>query len=157
MIPIESDLNAKDNVIPLSFVTEKLNNCGNKLNIIILDACRADKKNKTFKSKVVNELVHSASKATSTSTTKSRQVKPDLAIIFSCDPGRYANDGGNSKSNSTFTGVLLNHLSEKELTLDQMMRRVKHMTQKISKQKQRPWINLSLSKIFHFNDGLYEK
>lgn len=136
---------------------EKLNECKNKVNIIILDACRGDKNNKIFQNKAMNSSIQSVPKGRSTSTTNSRQVKPNLALIFSCDPGCYSYDGENSESNSTFTGVLLKHLSEKGLTIDALMRRVAFEMLEMLKVQQRSWINSCLPKIFHFNNGLDEK
>ena len=136
---------------------EKLNKCGNKLNIIILDACRGDNKNETFQNKAMNNSVDSASKAISTSTTDSRQHKPHLALIFSCDPGCYSYDGENSECNSTFTSALLNYLPEKDLTLNQIIHRVIWDVLDKSEGEQRPWIYTCLPKIFHFNNGMNVK
>ena len=129
----------------------KLNKCGNKLNIIILDACRSDKDNELFKSRAKKTLVHLLSPTTSTFPRDSTGINQHLAVIFACDPGSYSYDGHNSQRNSTFTGVLRNRLIEMSLTLDELMRRVTSDVLRISWGRQRPWMNTCLPEVFSFN------
>lgn len=158
LIPIGRIRSIADDCISLNSLIKQLNNCSNKLNIIIIDACRADKKNGAFKAKALDGMRKEISEkaATSSLSTTTGSVKPQFLLILSCDPGQLSYDGHNSHSNSRFTEVLLKHLSEPNLRHDDMMHRVtRELLDKKSKNKQRPWVHSCLHEPFYFNDGSY--
>ncbi|CAF1346886.1 unnamed protein product [Rotaria sordida] len=132
-----------------------LNRSGNNLlNIIILDACRADEANDTWKTKASNEescLTPAFGKA----LTSHIRVPNDsqFALIFSSDPGTVSFDG-RPGGNSFFTSALLNHFTTSKLALDGMMMEVRIEMLLESSNKQRPWLHSCLTEEFHFNQGL---
>jgi hypothetical protein len=122
-----------------------------------LDACRANKKNGTFKEKAFNGMWREISeKATRSSSATTDSVETQFALILSCDPGQVSYDGHSSNSNSRFTEALLKYLAVPNLRHDDMMHRVtRELLDKKSKRKQRPWIHSCLHEPFYFNDGSY--
>ncbi|CAF4918683.1 unnamed protein product [Rotaria sp. Silwood1] len=132
-----------------------LNRSGNNLlNIIILDACRADKANDTWKMKATNDepcLKPAFGKALTSHVRMPNESQ--FALIFSSDPGTvsFANEIG---ENSFFTSALLHHLATPNLELDGMMRQVRIEILQKSLNKQRPWLNSCLTEEFYFNKGL---
>ena len=158
LIPIGCIRATATDCVPLNSLIKQLNNCSNKLNFIILDACRVEKKNSAFKQKALTEMWKGTSEKTtkSSSSTTSELVKTQFALILSCDPGQVSYDGYHSRSNSRFTEVLLKHLAEPNLRHDDMMHRVtKELLETKSKNIQRPWIHSCLHEPFYFNNGWY--
>jgi uncharacterized caspase-like protein len=158
LIPIGRIRSIEDDCISLNSLITKLNNCSNKLNFIIVDACRADKKNGAFEEKALNGMwKNTPGGATkSSSSTTSDSVNTQFALILSCDPGQVSYDGHSARSNSRFTKVLLKHLAEPNLRHDDMMHRVtRELLDQKSKHIQRPWIHSCLQEPFYFNNGSY--
>ncbi|CAF2998329.1 unnamed protein product, partial [Rotaria sp. Silwood2] len=89
LLPIEPRYDPTSNCIDLNAVLKGLNNCGkNLLNIIILDACRADKNNDTWKGKAINQQESSKPAFGKAFTSNVRiPVDSQFAIIFSSDSG----------------------------------------------------------------------
>ncbi|CAF3902656.1 unnamed protein product [Rotaria sp. Silwood1] len=132
-----------------------LNHSGkNLLNIIILDACRYDEGNDTWKTKVMNEetcLTPAFGKALTSHVEIPK--KSQFALIFSFDPGTVS-FSGKPGGNSFFTSTLLNHLERPNVRLEDIMGEViKEMLHK-SFNRQRPWINSCLTEPFYFKKGL---
>lgn len=141
-----------DDCICLDTIIRLLNRAAkNLLNIIILDACRADDENRAWKAKAVSseEALHPAF-GKALKHCNRLPTESQFALIYSSDPGTvsFAGDPG---ENSFFTSALLNHLSKPNSTLDNMMREVtKEILEKSSK-KQRPWLYSCLVEAFYFN------
>ncbi|CAF3780472.1 unnamed protein product [Rotaria sp. Silwood1] len=131
-----------------------LNRSGNNLlNIIILDACRADKANDTWKMKATNEepcLTPAFGKALTSHVRMPNESQ--FALIFSSDPGTVS-FGSEIGENSFFTSALLNHLEKTNLRLEDVMGEVTKEILKKSSKKQRPWLHLCLTEPFYFNKG----
>ncbi len=157
LIPIGHIRSTANNCISVNSLTQQLKNCKNKLNFIILDACRANKKIGTFKDKSLNGMCREISeRATRSSSATTDSFETQFALILSCDPGQASYDGHSSHRNSSFTKVLLKYLAEPDLTVDEIMHRVKReLLDASSKRKQRPWIHHCLHEPFYFNDGSY--
>ncbi|CAF3536320.1 unnamed protein product [Rotaria sp. Silwood1] len=87
----------------------------NLLNIIILDACRFDENNDTWKIKAINKQPHLKA-AFGNALTPHINIPKDsqFALIFSSDPGTVSYSGEEG-GNSFFTSALLNHLATPQL------------------------------------------
>ncbi|CAF4601788.1 unnamed protein product, partial [Rotaria sp. Silwood2] len=132
----------------------QLNNCGdNLLNILILDACRADKDNDTWKMKAMDEEEYFTPAFGKALTSHVRiPVESQFALIFSSDPGTVSFASGSTTSgNSFFTSALLNHLSQQNLRLEDMMGQVTREILQKSRKRQRPWLHSCLIEPFYFN------
>ncbi|CAF1283596.1 unnamed protein product [Rotaria sp. Silwood1] len=133
---------------------KNLNRSGNNLlNIIILDACRFDEDNDTWRIKASSKLANlkpAFGKALTSHVNIPQESQ--FALIFSSDPGTvsYAGEEG---GNSFFTSALLNHLAAPQLELDGMMKQVRKEMLQNSLGQQRPWIHSCLTEDFYFNQG----
>ncbi|CAF1294730.1 unnamed protein product [Rotaria sp. Silwood1] len=155
LLPIEPLHDPDFDCINLDTMLKDLNRSGNNLlNIIILDACRADKANDTWKMKATNEepcLTPAFGKALTSLVRMPNESQ--FALIFSSDPGTvsFANEIG---GNSFFSSALLKHLATPNLELDGMMKQVRKEILQKSSNKQRPWLHSCLTEEFYFNKGL---
>jgi Caspase domain len=141
-------------------VTENLEKRENKLNIIILDACRAGDDDDKSKTKACNGMKPLASQRTVISSNNQKKFMQQCAIIFACASRNCSYDGVSSECNSLFTGVLLEGLRKNKeqprLSLNSIIRWV---TSKLYTEKsiQKPWMHSTMFEQFKFNDGSYKK
>ncbi|CAF1461683.1 unnamed protein product [Adineta steineri] len=158
LIPIEDIHNPALNCICLDKLLNQLNNCGDKLlNIVILDSCRADEKNNTWKSKATSaENEDDLKFAFDEVLSKNVRRKNDsqFFVIYSADPGTVSYAAGpHTNGNSYFTHSLLNHISTPDMKLEEMMKEVSREIMLKSNYEQRPWIHSCLHEHFFFKKG----
>lgn len=128
LIPTGANLEIKadveDQCMNMDYVMRAMEENGNSLNIVILDACR----NNPFRS-------------------FSRAAEPGLSmvsapkgtyIVFATKPGSVASDG--TGRNGLFTSKLLRHMATPGLTLEQVFKNVAADVARDSNDAQRPWI-----------------
>ncbi|CAF4345390.1 unnamed protein product [Rotaria socialis] len=152
LVPIEKVHDPEFDCVCLDTMLRQLNRCGdNILNVVILDACRADKDNNTWKTKGANaeECSEPAYGKALTSFVR-LPTESQFALIFSSDPGTVS-FGCKAGENSFFTSALLNHLVTPNLTLEEVMRNVQNEILERSSKRQRPWLNSCLREPFCFN------
>jgi uncharacterized caspase-like protein len=156
LLPLEQVRNPEFDCISLETMLKQLNNSGkNLLNIVILDACRADKGNDTWKMKGSNEeacLTPAFGKGLSTHVRL--PVESQFALIYSSDPSTVSFDGRCEGENGVFTSALLNHLATPNLLLEDIMRNVTREILDKTMSKQRPWLNSCLTEPFYFKERL---
>ncbi len=111
---------------------------GNRLNIVILDACRD------------NPFARSFKKTRSTGGDGLRQVDAPTGtfIAYATAPGKTAADG--TGSNGLYTEQLLNAMKTKGLAIEQVFKRVRVAVEEKSGGTQVPWENSSLKGDFYF-------
>ncbi|CAF4848166.1 unnamed protein product, partial [Rotaria magnacalcarata] len=155
LVPIEKVCDPEVDCVCLDAMLKQLNRCGdNTLNVIILDACRADKDNNTWKTKGANAEECSEPAYRKALTSDDRlPTESQFALIFSSDPDTVS-FGSKAGENSFFTSALLNHLITPNLTLEEIMRKVQNEIFEKSPERQRPWLNLCLREPFYLNEGL---
>jgi hypothetical protein len=131
----------------------------NKLNIIILDACRSGDENNDPKKKTYNGMKSTISPKTTACSTVKNNIHQQFAVIYACASQRYSYDGVDSTTNSLFTGAFLECLRETkdkdDLPLDEIMCQVTSRVVTELKQKQQPCWLFSLTERFFFKNGLY--
>ncbi|CAF3563175.1 unnamed protein product [Rotaria sp. Silwood1] len=126
----------------------------NLLNIIILDACRFDEENDTWKTKAINKQPYlKAAFGNALTSHVNIPNESQFALIFSSDPGTVSY-AGQEGGNSFFTSALLNHLVTPQLEIDDMMKQVRKEMLQTSLGQQRPWIHSCLIEDFYFNQGV---
>ncbi|CAF1931260.1 unnamed protein product [Rotaria magnacalcarata] len=154
LVPIEKVCDPEFDCVCLDTMLKQLNRCGdNILNVIILDACRADKDNNTWKTKGANAEECSEPAYGKALTSYVRlPTESQFALIFSSDPGTVS-FGSKAGENSFFTSALLNHLITPNLTLEEIMRNVQNEILEKSSKRQRPWLNSCLREPFYLNGG----
>lgn len=73
-------------------------------------------------------------------------------IAFSTSPGETASDGGDGQ-HSIYTGTLLRHIDEKNITIEECFKRVRTTVYALTGGRQLSWEHTSLIGDFYFNEG----
>jgi hypothetical protein len=133
---IKADLD--DQCVRMDFVMQALEEAGNPLNILIMDACR----NNPFKG---------FSRATDKGLNIVDAPKGSY-IVYSTKPGSVASDG--TGKNGLFTSKLLKYLNEGDLNIEQVFKKVARDVSTESGEAQRPWISSDYTGDFYFNQGV---
>ncbi|MBT5230345.1 MAG: hypothetical protein HOM11_08705, partial [Methylococcales bacterium] len=140
LVPIDADVEAEDEVqdesIDVNAVMRKMKNAKNRMNIVILDACR----NNPFVSRSYR----------STSRGLARMDGPVGSIIaYATAPGSVAADG--KQRNGVYTKHFLEALKIPNLTVEQVFKFVRSEVEDETAGKQIPWESSSLKGEFKFN------
>lgn len=145
IVPVDvklADATAVDfETVPVKMITDQMK-FGTGVNLVLLDACRD------------NPLIAQLNSATQASTRSlsigSGLAEMDLsnageglAIAFATSPGALAEDG--TGDHSPFTTALLRHIGAANVDFTEIMSRVTGDVYEMTEQRQRPWLNASLT------------
>ena len=131
----------KSRAINLAMLLAAMIDAKNRMNIIILDACR----NNPFTSERGIDRSLSLSRGLAV-----MEASAGVLIVYATSPGKVAADG-NSR-NGVFTKHLLRHLNS-EAHIEDMLRQVRKAVYQETRGKQLPWSSSSLLEKFYFNPG----
>lgn len=139
LIPIGADIEDEADIefeaVDAARVLAQMENAGNKLNIIILDACRDNPFARSFRSG---------------SRGLAKMDAPTGSILaYATSPGSVAADGDGR--NGLYTSALLKHMKMPGLTIEKMFKQVRIDVANGSGNKQVPWESSSLTGDFYFN------
>lgn len=132
---IESEADVRYNGVDAGHVLGKMEDAGNEVNIVILDACRDNPFGRSFRSG-------------SRGLAKMDSPKGSL-IAYATAPGSLAADGGEGK-NGVFTKHLIRYLREPGLKVTDALDQVRVAVVKETDNKQVPWTASSLMGNFYF-------
>jgi hypothetical protein len=139
-IPVNAQIKAEKDVeyesIPLGKILGRMESAGNRINLVILDACR-DNPFRKF------------SRSSSRGLTIPVQTASGTLIVFATAPGKVASDG--MGRNGLFTSYLLKYIKTPNLDVDLMLRQVRSNVAKDTNNYQVPWNSSSLIGEFAFN------
>ena len=142
LIPTDANIAGEDELSTRAYdsaeVLEKMDTAKNRINMVILDACRDNPFAKSFRSGSRGL----ASVATAPSGT---------LIAYATSPGSVASDG--SGANGLYTEQLLNAIAEPGLKLEDVFKKVRVNVMERSEKKQTPWETSSVTGDFYFNPG----
>jgi formylglycine-generating enzyme required for sulfatase activity len=131
---LESEGDAKYEAVDAGLVLAKMDDAGNGLNIIILDACRNNPFARSFRS---------------SETGLAKMDAPSGSILaYSTAPGSVAADG--SGRNGLYTSKLLKHMVTPNLKIEEVFKGVRIDVVSASGKKQTPWESSSLMGDFYF-------
>ena len=138
LVPIDADYEYKEEVsdvcVNVSYILRFMETSNNRLNILILDACR----NSPFKS-----FSRSGEKG------MVRLEAPTGSIVaYSTAPGLTASDG--SGRNGLYTSKLMKYMNVPGMKIEDIFKQVRIEVSKESHQKQIPWESNSLMGDFYF-------
>ncbi len=141
LIPVDADIQNEDEVpyrsIDANEVLSKMETAQNRLNLMILDACR----NNPF-----------ARKFRSSSQGLAQMDAPSGTLVaFATAPGSVASDG--SGKNGLYTQHLLANLGQSGLPVEQLFKRVRVGVMKDTRNAQVPWESSSLVGDFYFSSA----
>jgi len=139
---IEEESDVEYKAVNLNRVFDVMDSAGNKLNIVILDACRDNPYAKSFRSSSRGLAIVGKS-------------PNDTLIAYSTSPGQVASDG--SGRNSPYTKALLDNIIRPGLSIEQVFKKVRNDLDNTTGGKQKPWYLASLGTDFYFNTGKVKK
>jgi len=140
LVPVKADILREDEIsdeaIEAGSVLRKMESARNRLNIVILDACRNNPFARSFRSGVKG---------------LTRMDAPSGTIIaYATSPGSTASDGGEGERNSPYTKNLLNHMKTPGLSIEQVFKKVRIGVRRETENLQTPWESSSLTGDFYF-------
>jgi len=134
--PLELAANVKYNSVAANELLERMADAENGLNIIILDACRDNAFTREWRS------------------ARRGLAPPPFAqgalIAYSTAPGEVAWDGAEGSHNGVYTKYLLKHITQRGLTIEGLLKKVRDEVQRETKGQQIPWESSSLVGEFYF-------
>lgn len=139
LIPVDAEIETESDVkfeaVDAGRVLGKMEDAGNDLNIVILDACRDNPFARIFRS---------------VSQGLAKMDAPTGSIVaYATSPGSVAADGMNK--NGLYTSMLLKHMKTPGLRIEEFFKRVRINVMNESGTKQVPWESSSLTGDFYFN------
>lgn len=141
LIPIGAQINGEAEVkyeaVDVGFVLAQMENAQNRLNIVILDACRNNPFARSFRS--------------SSRGLASIDAPVGTLIAYATAPGQTASDG--KERNGLYTKELLAAMQVTGLKLEDVFKRVLSQVRRQSNDKQVPWYSSSIEGDFYFVGG----
>ncbi|MFH1135462.1 MAG: SUMF1/EgtB/PvdO family nonheme iron enzyme [Pseudomonadota bacterium] len=134
-VSVEAD--AEFEAVDAGRILGQMEAAGNRVNIVILDACRDNPLGRGFRS--------------SESGLARMDAPTGSYIAFSTGPGSVAADG--EAENGLFSGSFLRHMRTPGLKIEDVMKRVRNDVLSASRNKQTPWESSSLTGDFYFIPG----
>ena len=142
LIPVDATIDVEQDLryeaLPLGKIMGRMEDAGNDINIVILDASRNNPFGRSWRS---------------TGTVGGGLATVDTTegalIAYATSPGNVAADGDGR--NGTFTAALLEHLREPGLDVELMLKRVRATVKTKTEERQIPWTSSSLVGDFSFN------
>jgi Caspase domain/Protein of unknown function (DUF1566) len=132
---VYTEAEVEDECLKVSSVLRQMESAGNRLNIIILDACRDNPFGRSFRSSNMGLAKMDA---------------PTGSILaYATAPGSVAADG--TDRNGLYTSMLLKHMMEPNLAIERVFKNVRVEVMKDSGMRQVPWESSSLTGDFYFN------
>jgi len=141
LIPVDADIQNEDEVpyrsIDANEVLSKMETAKNRLNLMILDACRNNPFSRKFRSASQGLAQMDAPSGT--------------LVAFATAPGSVASDG--TGKNGLYTQHLLANLGQSGVPVEQLFKRVRVGVMKDTRNAQVPWESSSLVGDFYFKPG----
>ncbi len=138
LVSIDSDIRNEDEVaedaLNAQLVLEKMQSAGNRVNLVILDACR----NNPF---AVRSRASGMGLATMSAPSGS-------IVAYSTSPGSVASDGNGQ--NGLYTQHLAKVISNPGLPVEEVFKQVRTLVRRDSNNQQTPWENTALEGQFYF-------
>lgn len=138
LVPVGADIALEDEVageaVEVDAILAKMETARNRLNILILDACRNNPFGRSLRS--TQQGLAQVDAPTGT------------FVAFATAPGRTAADG--SGANGLYTEALLRQIHTPGLKLEEVFKRTRAEVLKSSSQQQTPWENSSIVGDFYF-------
>ncbi len=139
LLPVDADIQAQDELaykaVNVEQMLAKMRSAGNRLNIVVLDACR----NNPFPGST-----RSADKGLAVVGVK----VPESIIVYATDPGAVAQDGDGR--NSPFTKAFITQLAVPGQEISVALRRVTGEVKELTRGAQTPWISTNYTSDFSF-------
>lgn len=140
LVPVDALLENENDVeydaVRADRVLAKMESAGSKTNIVILDACRD------------NPFERSWRRGTRGKGLAFMNAPSGSLIAYATSPGNTASDGRGD--NGLYTSALLKHIRTPDITIEQLFKRVRSTIMDWSNEEQIPWESTSLRGDFYF-------
>lgn len=141
MVPVDAKLQAQSDIpaqlVDLSGVLEAFRDAGNRMNILVLDACRDNPFDNTSATKGLAPI----------------DAPPGTFVAFATAAGNVADDGDAGSANGLYTRHLLDEIKKPGARVEDMFRRVRLQVRQHSQGRQVPSESSSLEEEFSFDRG----
>ena len=138
LVPIETDIKAEDEIefqcIDAGLVLRKMESAGNRVNVVVLDACRNNPFARSFRS--------------GTRGLGQMDAATGSLLAYATAPGMVAADG--EGANGLYTAALLDHLTQPGVPIEQVFKNVRRDIIDRTGRQQIPWESSSLTGEFFF-------
>ena len=142
LVSTDSDIRNEDEVaddsVNVSVILDKMQTANNRMNLIILDACR----NNPFASKSRSAL----------SGLAAINAPSGSLVAYSTAPGSVASDG--KGQNGLYTEYLAKAIAQPGLAVEEVFKQVRSSVRKDSNLQQTPWENTALEGAFFFKAAI---
>nr|MBL0716412.1 caspase family protein [Desulfobacterales bacterium] len=141
LIPVRANIKSESDVkyesVHAGRVLGKMRDAGNRLNIVILDACRDNPFKRSFRTESKGLAQMDAPKGS--------------IIVYATSPGALAEDGNGR--NGTYTGNLLENIERNDLTVQQVFNETGRGVMKQTHDRQVPWMSFTPVAEFYLAGG----
>lgn len=134
-VDIQSEADVEDLAVSADLVLNLMDEAGNRLNIVILDACRNNPFARSFRSQSRGLAMMDAPSGT--------------LIAYATAPGSVASDG--KERNGLYTQELLKNIKTPGLGIEDIFKRVRISVTNLTQKKQVPWDASSLTSDFYIS------
>jgi TonB family protein len=134
-VEITSESDVEDQGVDANLIMGLMDEAGNGLNVVILDACRNNPFARSFRS--------------GTSGLAQVDAPTGTFVAYSTGPGKVARDG--TGRNGAYTAELLKQMAVPGLAIEEVMKRVRASLKQQTNGEQIPWESSSLVGDFYFN------
>ena len=145
MVPVDARLTSAADVpaqaIDVNTVLQAFKGAGNRMNILVLDACRDNPFASAGSGKGLAQV----------------DAPPGTFLAYATAPGNVAEDGDAKAGNGLYTQYLLQELKKPAARIEDVFKRVRLNVRQHSQGRQIPWESTSLEDDFYFNTGLRVK
>ena len=141
MVPVDAKIlkvaDVPQQTVDVNSVVEAFKTAGNRMNILVLDACRNNPFGSINTGKGLAPL----------------DAPSGTFLAYATAPGNVAEDGDVKTGNGLYTQYLLQELKKPNARIEDVFKRVRFAVRKASDGRQIPWESTSLEDDFQFNDG----
>ncbi len=141
MVPVDAQMASAADVpkaaVDIQGAIDAFRSAGNRMNIVVLDACRDNPFSSAATGKGLAPL----------------DAPPGTYLAYATAPGNYAEDGDTEGGNGLYTRYLLKELQRPDAKIEEIFRRVRFQVRQASKGRQVPWDMSSLEDEFVFATG----
>ncbi len=141
MVPVNANIasaiDVPEQTVDVNSVIDAFKAAGNRMNILVLDACRDNPFGGTVSGKGLAQL----------------DAPPGTFLAYATAPGNVAEDGDVKSGNGLYTQFLLQELKKPTARIEDVFKRVRLQVRQKSQGRQIPWESTSLEDDFYFNTG----
>jgi len=141
MVPVDARMakaaDVAQQTVEVGSVIEAFKAAGNRMNILVLDACRDNPFGGITTGKGLAPL----------------DAPSGTFLAYATAPGNVAEDGDVKSGNGLYTQFLLQELKKPQARIEDVFKRVRFAVRQASGGRQIPWESTSLEEDFQFNDG----